>query len=277
MIDRASIMAWNEFVPWTDFAMVEQDLIISRALVDIFSDDFLREQLAFRGGTALHKLYLSPQIRYSEDIDLVQINPGPIKPILFRLGEVLSWMPDKVIKPKRHNNTMLFRMESEIPPVQPIRLKVEINCKEHFSVMGFHKVPFEVNNKWFSGRCEITTYALDELIGTKLRALYQRKKGRDLFDMQVALDHGNINIEKTLECYSKYMDFVVEKAPTYKQFVQNMELKLQDPEFLDDTDILLRADADKFDPQRAYAMVKESFIPNRSLGFLCVVRQREIL
>ena len=97
-------------------------------------------------------------------------------------------------------------------------------------------------------------------MGTKLRALYQRKKGRDLFDMQVALDHGSINIEKTLECYSKYMDFVVEKAPTYKQFVQNMELKLQDPEFLDDTDILLRADADKFDPQRAYAMVKEAFI-----------------
>ena len=126
--------------------------------------------------------------------------------------------------------------------------------------MGFHKVPFEVNNKWFSGKCEITTYALDELMGTKLRALYQRKKGRDLFDMQVALDHGNINIEKTLECYNKYMDFVVEKAPTYKQFVQNMELKLQDPEFLDDTDILLRTGADMFDPQRAYAMVKEVFI-----------------
>lgn len=176
MIDRSSIMAWNEFVPWTDYAMVEQDLIISRALVDIFSDDFLKEQLAFRGGTALHKLYLSPQIRYSEDIDLVQINPGPIKPILLRLGEVLSWMPDKVIKPKRHNNTMVFRMESEIPPVQPIRLKVEINCKEHFSIMGFHKVPFEVNNKWFSGKCEITTYSLGELVGTKLRALYQRKK-----------------------------------------------------------------------------------------------------
>ena len=146
MIDRASIMEWNEFVPWNDFAMVEQDLIICRALVDIFSDDFLRDQLAFRGGTALHKLYLSPQARYSEDIDLVQINAGPIKPILSRLGEVLSWMPNKVIKPKRHNNTMLFRMDSKIPPVQPIRLKVEINCKEHFNVMRFQKVPFEVNN-----------------------------------------------------------------------------------------------------------------------------------
>ena len=45
-------MAWNEFAPWTDPAMVEQDLIICRALVDIFSDDFLKNELAFRGGTA---------------------------------------------------------------------------------------------------------------------------------------------------------------------------------------------------------------------------------
>ena len=78
--------------------------------------------------------------------------------------------------------------------------------------------------------------------------------------MQVALDHGNIDVKKTLECYNKYMDFVVDNAPTYKQFIQNMELKLQDPEFLDDTDILLRAGADKFDPMRAYAMVKNAFI-----------------
>ena len=77
-------MAWNEHAPWIEPAMVEQDLIICRALVDIFSDEFLREQLAFRGGTALHKLYMHPQPRYSEDIDLVQINPGPIKPILYR-------------------------------------------------------------------------------------------------------------------------------------------------------------------------------------------------
>jgi hypothetical protein len=61
------------------------------------------------------------------------------------------------------------------------------------------------------------------------------------------------------------MEFVVEKAPTYKQFVQNMELKLQDSEFLDDTDILLRTGADKFEPQRAYDMVKNTFI-DKMLG-----------
>ena len=169
-------------------------------------------------------------------------------------------MPDKVIKPKRHNNTMLFRMESEIPPVQPLRLKVEINCKEHFSVLGFCETPFSVNTPWFSGECNITTYALEELLGTKLRALYQRKKGRDLFDLQVALERGEIDAEAVMHCYNKYMNFVVDKAPTYRQFLQNMELKMKAPEFLDDTNALLRVDADKFDPIRAYALVKETFI-----------------
>jgi len=260
MIDRASIMAWAEHAPWTDSAMVEQDLIICRTLVDIFSDDFLKNELAFRGGTALHKLYLQPQPRYSEDIDLVQVNPGPIKPILFRLGEVLDWMPDRVTKPKRYNNTMLFRMESEVPPVQPIRLKIEINCFEHFNVLGLRKIPFNVDCNWFRGNCEITTYAFEELLGTKLRALYQRKKGRDLFDLQVALDKGSVDEQKVMECYGRYMEFSVDKPPSYKQFMQNMELKMQDSEFLSDTELLLRPEADKFDPERAFRMVRDVFI-----------------
>lgn len=73
MIDRASIQEWSAQVPWKDNVQIEQDLLISRALVTIFNDEFLASQLAFRGGTALHKLYMSPQPRYSEDIDLVQI------------------------------------------------------------------------------------------------------------------------------------------------------------------------------------------------------------
>lgn len=78
MIPKPYIAAWQSYVPWKEFAQVEQDLIISRTLVEIFSDNFLREHLAFRGGTALHKLYLNPAPRYSEDIDLVQIKAGPI-------------------------------------------------------------------------------------------------------------------------------------------------------------------------------------------------------
>lgn len=77
---------------------------------------------------------------------MVQIAPGPIKPIMYRLGEVLDWLPNRVTKQKRYNNTMLFRAVSEVPPVVQIRLKVEINCFEHFNVLGLTKVPFRMEN-----------------------------------------------------------------------------------------------------------------------------------
>ena len=259
MIPEYFIQEWKEQAPWTEPYMVEQDLIICRALICIFSDEFLASQLAFRGGTALHKLYLAPQPRYSEDIDLVQITPGPIKPIMFRLGEVLDWLPDRVTKQKRYNNTMLFRIESEVPPVVQIRLKVEINCFEHFNVLGLIKFPFSMKNSWFSGSAELTTYHFEELLGTKLRALYQRKKGRDLFDLYCALSKRDVDVDKVMSCYRRYMEFVVEKVPSYKQFFNNMEEKMQDPEFLDDTQLLLRPDT-HFSAKEAYPLVYETFI-----------------
>jgi predicted nucleotidyltransferase component of viral defense system len=131
---------------------------------------------------------------------------------------------------------------------------------EHFNVLGLEEVPFEVENSWFSGKCKLTTYKLDELVGTKLRALYQRKKGRDLLDLQLAIQSRKLDVEHVLECYNRYMKFVAEKAPTYKQFMQNMELKLQDPEFLCDTEILLREDAIHFHPQAAWELVKQTFV-----------------
>lgn len=252
-------MSWNEQVPWETHAKVEQDLLICRCLVAIYCDEFLASQLAFRGGTALHKLYLSPQPRYSEDIDLVQIHPGPIKNILYRLGEVLDFMPDRVTKPKRYNNTMLFRMESEIPPTVPIRLKVEINCYEHFDVLGLVKKPFSVENSWFTGQAELTTYNFNELLGTKLRALYQRKKGRDLFDLYVGLTDGQCDTDEIIQCYKRYMSFVVEKPPTYKQFVNNMETKMTDLEFLGDTLGLIRPEM-AYNSEAAYQLVKELLI-----------------
>ena len=66
MIPRAHITAWRRHTPWLTDAQVEQDLILSRALVEIFAAPALSSQLAFRGGTALHKLHLSPPSRYSD-------------------------------------------------------------------------------------------------------------------------------------------------------------------------------------------------------------------
>ncbi len=73
VIPENYLREWKEHAPWKTDSMVEQDLIICRSLVMLFANPVLAQHLAFRGGTALHKLHLAPASRYSEDIDLVQI------------------------------------------------------------------------------------------------------------------------------------------------------------------------------------------------------------
>ena len=82
MIPRAYIIEWQKSAPWQNNAQIEQDLVIERALAEMFSNDIIQKNLAFRGGTVLHKIFLNPQVRYSEDIDLVQINATEIGSLL---------------------------------------------------------------------------------------------------------------------------------------------------------------------------------------------------
>jgi hypothetical protein len=71
----------------------EQDLVISRALPEFFAHPLLRSSLAFRGGTALYKLYIAPPARYSEDIDFVQVKAEPIGPVMDALRATLDpWL-----------------------------------------------------------------------------------------------------------------------------------------------------------------------------------------
>jgi predicted nucleotidyltransferase component of viral defense system len=260
MIARRYIEEWKKFAPWPDNAQVEQDLIIERALVEMFSDDLIRTNLAFRGGTALHKLFLKPQARYSEDIDLVQITEGPISPVLKRIREKLAFMGTKrIVKQHIHNNTILYRFQSEIAPVINMRLKIEINTKEHFNVLALNQVSFTMQNSWFTGNCNIITYQLEELLGTKLRALYQRRKGRDLFDLHWALIHHPIDTEKLLHCYREYMSFSVDHPPTQKNFLANMEEKMNNPEFINDIQVILRPGIE-YDNQKAHEFVRTKLL-----------------
>lgn len=259
MIPEYAINEWRNTVHWDSLEQIEQDLVICRAIVELFNDEYLASHLAFRGATALHKLYLSPQPRYSEDIDLVQIKAESIKETIIRISEVLSFLGKPVVKQKTNNNTLVFRYESEIPPVVPVRLKVETNCREHFHILGLTNIEFSVQNQWFSGKCLTTTYMLDELLGTKLRALYQRRKGRDLYDLYMALSLAEVNVDNILLCYRKYMEYVVGKPPAQKEFLLNMELKMQDEEFLGDTSMLLRG-GEEYDPQKAYEIVKSTLL-----------------
>lgn len=239
MIPRDYITEWRQEAPWVDDAQIEQDLVISRALVDIFSHPQLQEALAFRGGTALYKLHLKPAARYSEDIDLVQVKAEAAGPIMGALREVLnSWLGEPRSKQSRGRVTMTYRFNSEETPAIPLKLKVEINTREHFSVNGLKKISYSVQSRWFNGSCDINTYDLNELLGTKLRALYQRRKGRDLFDLAVALENESAEPLKIIEVFNEYMKhggFNVSKA----KFEKNLAEKLHHPNFIADIGPLL--------------------------------------
>jgi predicted nucleotidyltransferase component of viral defense system len=257
MIPQRYIEEWRAAAPWTTDAQVEQDLIVARAIIEMYSDDFLKKSLAFRGGTALHKLYLTPQVRYSEDIDLVQINSEPINPILKRIREKLAFLGTKrTVKQHTHNNTVVYRFDSEMQPIVNMRLKIEINTREHLNVFGLKEIPYTVSNTWFSGQCHVTGYEIEELLGTKLKALYQRKKGRDLFDLYWALTHFNIDTEKVLRCYKIHMKNAVDKPPTQKQFLVNMNEKMTDRDFMEDIRLVLRQGVE-YDNEMAWELVRK--------------------
>lgn len=171
----------------------------------------------------------------------------------------MSFLGKSSVAQKPFNNTLKFRFESEFEPVQPLRLKVEINCREHFTVLGLVENEFKIDSEWFTGECGIVTYEIEELLGTKLRALYQRRKGRDLYDIYKALSSVEIEADKIIECYHAYMNSSVEHPPSRKEFLRNMEAKIEDSEFLGDTTALLRP-TEKYDAQEAYNLVRTELI-----------------
>lgn len=260
MIPKPDIAKWQEHAPWKQFYQVEQDLVISRALVEIFSDDFLRENLAFRGGTALHKLYLSPAPRYSEDIDLVQIKPGPIKPIMQRINEVITFFEEKRnTKIGVHGAKALYRFNSEYEEIR-LRLKLEINCKEHFNVLDWVDFPFEVKSEWFTGSASIRTYNINELLGTKFRALYQRSKGRDLFDLDYSRINTALDYSQITHCFKEYIQFATgNRPPSSKEFLLNIEEKENNPDFTGDMEALLRSGIE-YNQEAAFKWLKNELI-----------------
>lgn len=232
MIPMNFIEQWRIQAPWQTLAMVEQDLILSRALVELFNQPLIQSCLVFRGGTALNKLFLKPPARYSEDIDLVQMKAEPIGGVLDSIRLVLdNWLGEPKRKLTERSAKLIYRYIAI--DGTPAKLKIEINTTEHFHVQPLQKPNFAVNSEWFQGSTNIITYQLEELIGTKLRALYQRRKGRDLFDLWYIAEKTQINIDQAIEIfyqYSEHNNDIITRA----MFEQSMHLKKQHNDFQSD-------------------------------------------
>lgn len=227
--------------------------------MELFGNPTVAQTMAFRGGTALHKLFLVPPGRYSEDIDLVQVDAGPIGSALDAIrGTLDPWLGEPKRKRGHGRVTLLYRFETTSKPAQQMRLKVEINTREHFTVLGIHRRRLAIESAWFSDAADINTYQLEELLGTKLRALYQRKKGRDLYDLWLALTTLDTNVAKVIECFDRYM-YHGGTPVSRAEFEANLAAKLRSAQFVADIEPLLPTET-TYDADVADAHVREHLI-----------------
>ena len=204
-ITRQDILAHQAVVPWAAQYQVEQDLLLCRAMVALFDDKFLSSQIAMRGGTLLHKVHLAPASRYSEDIDLVVVGDRPEDHVRRAIRRVLAdvlglpkasvWgtltlairnavQPSKVLR-------MTYSLPSIIEPGRMLDIVVEANVTERKPHLSVVEIPFSFPFRDKSVQTQIKGYDIHEMLGTKMRALFQRKRGRDLFDLYWALTLAN--------------------------------------------------------------------------------------
>jgi predicted nucleotidyltransferase component of viral defense system len=255
VIPQDYITHWSTGAPWPSELQIEQDLVLSRLIVDIANHELLGRELAFRGGTCLHKLHLPTALRYSDDLDYVRTTDGPIGEIIDALRTVTN-----AIGLEERSRTITQGMATYVCRAQAesdggtIRIKIETNIEETEAFLPREQLPYEVVSPWFEGTCDVSTFALDELMSTKLRALYQRRKGRDLFDLWQVLVALNTDDALIVAGLDHYMG---DDVFTYPQLAQNLKAKLENPDFLRDIETLVTKIPDDYTPTVAADLVME--------------------
>ena len=237
MIPQAYLQAWREHAPWPNPAQVEQDLIICRARCDLFNTPALAGKIAFRGGTAIHKLLFKQPLRYSEDIDLVQTQAEPIGPTVDAMRDSLAWLGKCNREQAGHSMHLVFRFSPESAPQATLKLKVEINTREHDVLLGYRRYPFAVASDWYSAQAELLSFEPEELFGTKLRALLQRRKNRDLFDLHHGLLQLDMDHDQVVACLDHYL--ALEAHPISRAEAEERMLKKLTRSLTEDIEPLL--------------------------------------
>lgn len=249
MIAANAVTAWSVDHPWPTVEQVEQDLLLSQAICAIAEDDYLGHELVFRGGTALHKLHLDRPFRYSEDLDYVRNTASGIGPLTQALSSLGAQLGYHVSTRVSMHPKVYWRTTAHTGV--PLRIKIEVNTHERSPALPLTRRPHRANSAWWTGGADILTFQPAELVATKIRALYQRSKGRDLFDLWLALEHLNLPPAAVLAAFGPYRPAGLRATSAS----QNLAKKLADPLFRRDLAPLAAVRPSGYDIEAAAALV----------------------
>lgn len=262
-----------------DLTLAELDYRLTQALAAIYNDPWLRETLYLKGGTALNKLFFPSTNRLSIDLDFNAVGPKSQvlqgrERLVARVGELLT--SQDASYQIRHSYTYAqSTLQVSFVPVgggARQRLKLEISTTERVAILGREERLLAAPD--YEEPIAISTYRLEEQASTKLRALYARQKGRDIFDLYhisaFPLD------ERAVRKLTLYYFFHARVIFDYATFQANLEEKLRRRAFADDVRGLIRS-GEGFDWQQASQAVLERFaflgdLDARDLEFLDLAR-----
>lgn len=279
MIQQSHLTAWQTHAPWDKRSKVEQDLRLARGVAAIFADDVLARHLAMRGGTVLHKGHLAPAARYSEDIDLVLLKPMGKDALDARLRHVLTpvlgepsdsviadaWLALRnVVKPSKILRTVYSYVPLGLR--YPMQIKVEVNLNENAALFPMVDVSLALlDEEGELTRCRARSYDLDEMLGTKLRALLQRAQGRDLFDLYHSATYATkasppcaVDGARVIQAFNWYLENEGTRMDR-DEAERLLEQRRLLPAFRNDTNTLLRHDFGYYDVDAAATLVRELY------------------
>ena len=253
MIDRPALVAWRSKAPWPNVVQIEQDLLLSQLMIEIARDETLGPELVMRGGTCLHKLHLPAALRYSEDLDYVRSTRGGIKPYTQALAKIAERVGLTVSSRQRSGQMVHVYFDGQpTEGLGRIRIKIEMNIAETEPHRPRKTIPHTVETSWWSGSADIPTFQPSELLATKLRALYQRSKGRDLFDLWLGLTVLQADPEQIVAGFNHYMRDATFSFPELRD---NLAAKLATTSFRRDLDALTTNIPAGYDPDTAGNLV----------------------
>ena len=250
MIPRPAITAWGRAVPWPTVEQIEQDRLLSRLIVEIANDGYLGDELVFRGGTCLHRLHAPEPLRYSEDLDYVRSTSGGIRELTQAVTQIGKRLGVDV-RTRLSEHPKMFLRASYETGAGPMRIKIEVNTFERSPARLPIKIPFQVDSSWFAGSAEVLTFTLDEIVATKIRALLQRSKGRDLFDLWLALTRLGVTALSIVEAFAPYRP----DGYTRGRAELNLREKVKRPAFREDIRPLVAAWPEGYDIDVAAELV----------------------
>jgi predicted nucleotidyltransferase component of viral defense system len=237
-ITQRMLRNWADEVGISDLSLVEQDVRVSYALREIVENDLLGSLLCIKGGTAINKLYLKDTSRLSVDLDFNHLGdkytvarqrPDVRKEIIKVLAKS-DPAYQFVVTRRDWYQTAIQAVYKPLFGLPSTRLKIEISHVERFPILNTKRRPFKLIDTGES--CKVRTYAIDELLSTKLRALFSRARARDIYDMHQA-SRMRLNKRLVRKMFIYYL-FRVGKVYNPKLEYNKLKERLDKKQYVDD-------------------------------------------